>query len=299
MNLNKRTLGRLLGGVMLVWGWGLSPVEAQVIDFNRPSGEEQEAEPAKPEDSDKPKTEKAFVRLLNACVVELEDPWASGLDFFFKEIPLAVDLRMGEGGGYREIEFLAEDVLTVRRHGQTAVLAELPATLQAGTFNTFVVVGVLRERRSEVRILPLLDGAEAGPKAGTIRLLNVCPTPLTLDLGKQRGLRPIVGEWFQGSVTVGTTLVRLFFAQPDRENEILEVQQELIAGQGDAFTMIITQTPHAKPHIRARPRIFLVNETQARADAVRIPDPEAGSEEEVPPAATEVGNIESPSASTP
>lgn len=78
----------------------------------------------------------AHVKIFNACLRSGVDLWETGLDLEFRDQPLATDVRVGEGGLVRTIEFTSKDTVDVRRHGGYLKGKGLPPRRPAGSLNT-------------------------------------------------------------------------------------------------------------------------------------------------------------------
>lgn len=86
----------------------LVPVLAVWLFGGATSGKEDSAE--------REKLVVAHVKIFNACLRSGVELWETGLDLKFRDQPLATDVRVGEGGLVRTIEFTSKDTVDVRRH---------------------------------------------------------------------------------------------------------------------------------------------------------------------------------------
>ena len=66
--------------------------------------------------SEREKPVQAHVKIFNACYRSGVQLWETGLNLDFRDQRLAMDVRVGEGGLVRTIEFTSKDTVDVRRH---------------------------------------------------------------------------------------------------------------------------------------------------------------------------------------
>lgn len=95
---------------------------------------------------------KAHVKIFNACKRSGVERWETGLDLEFRGKPLAADVRVGEGGLVRPIEFTSKDTVNVHRHAKYLKVtgqpprkpsASLGAAFPEGSVSLLVVHGVI------------------------------------------------------------------------------------------------------------------------------------------------------------
>ncbi len=103
-------------------------------------------------ESEREKPVKAHVKIFNASKRNGVEPWETGLDLEFRGKRLASDVRVGEGGLVRMIEFTSENTVEVRRHAAflqnkrpvpRAPAASLGTSFPEGSVTLLVVHGDL------------------------------------------------------------------------------------------------------------------------------------------------------------
>jgi hypothetical protein len=88
--------------------------------------------------SDREKPVKAHIKIFNASYRSGVERWETGLDLDFKDQVLAADIRVGEGGAVRTIEFKSKDTVDVKRHaGYLKVKGQPPRNAAASLSASF------------------------------------------------------------------------------------------------------------------------------------------------------------------
>lgn len=104
---------------------------------------------------------KAHVKIFNASYRNGVELWETGLDLDFRDQRLATDVRVGEGGLVRTIEFTSKDTVDVRRHpeflqnkrqGPRTPAASLGTAFPKGSVTLLVVHGNLGRDGEKLQI---------------------------------------------------------------------------------------------------------------------------------------------------
>jgi len=111
--------------------------------------------------SEREKPVKAHVKIFNASYRNGVELWETGLDLDFRDQRLATDVRVGEGGLVRTIEFTSKDTVDVRRHPQflqnkrqvpSTPAASLGTAFSKGSVTLLVVHGNLGRDGEKLQI---------------------------------------------------------------------------------------------------------------------------------------------------
>jgi len=236
--------------------------------------------PAQESAPDKPK--EGFVRIINACTVELKEPWRAGVDLTFKDQVLARDMRGGEGAAYKPITFVGKDAVDVMPTGQKTKVSSVPASFEKGGFYSILLTGMINE--DGFKVAPLVVPDFPVPEAkirqgfGRVKVLNAVttfPVSLKLDDGTATRLEPLaLTELF---LTPGSHPYGLTFAYKGQPREM---QGFLTVTAGSQSTAVIFASPEKpdRPVLRLWDDSAQMRAALEAAEAAKKPGADAAAE---------------------
>lgn len=214
------------------------------------------------------KPQDGYVRVINAATVLMSEPWKSGVDLVFKEEPLAIDMRGGEGATYRKITSVGRDSVDVISAQTKRKLASVPASFNEGAFYSIIVSGLMRDTAGELKPLIIKDYpiTEEKEKAlagrSLVRVFNgvgTFPVKLQIEGGFSETLKPL--EVREIPLASGTYQYRLLFPYEKSQREIRGL---LTVGEGGLFTALV----YASPEKPDRPVMRVWNDKEQARDAM-------------------------------
>lgn len=225
-----------------------------------------------PEDDKKPKD--AFVRIVNACTIEMREPWRAGLDLTFKDQPLAIDMRGAEAATYKRITFVGKDTVDVMATGKKSKLVAVPATFEKGGFYSIYLTGEISDAGYKVTPLVVTDFPvppaklrQGYARVNVFNAISTFPVKLQLDNGSTVKLAAL--SFTELYLTPGSHPYRIFFPYKSAERDM---QGFLIVAANSGYSAIIS----ASPEKADRPVMRLWGDSEQMQDAI-----EATKQEEV------------------
>jgi len=193
--------------------------------------------------------------------------WRSGLDLKMGEQILAKDIRSGEGGGYIEIKGPLKGSLSILRNATGRSLLSQESELKKDTFNTVIIYGSLGEDKSSLQMLFHVVEKENAQNPG-LSLLN-CIDFFDVQVAVGGGASRVypLAEWQK--ISTGDGIKSLLMSFDDEKKRKVEFTQQLIMEPAQEYWVLLTPNPHAKAF--HRPRVTLIHESKARAEALEPP----------------------------
>lgn len=182
--------------------------------------------------NEKPK--EAFIKIFNACQRNGVEKWQTGLDLTFREMPLARDVRVGESGLVKEIEFFKKDTVEVYRskefltqhHSATEPTSRASAKVQA-SFETrsvtlLLVHGTLNADEESLEIEAIKEfpvpAESMRPGVARVFFINVRPGErVTLNIGEQTPFSLAYKESREVFLKPGDTDILLSYTGKDNQ----------------------------------------------------------------------------------
>jgi hypothetical protein len=162
----------------------ISALLATMIGFLLPTahGEDSESEREKPV--------KSHVKIFNASKRSGVELWETGLDLEFRGKPLAADVRIGEGGLVRPIEFTSKDTVDVRRHVRYLKVKGQPPRKPAASLGAAFPEG---------SVTLLVVHGEIGPGGEQLEIDTIREFPVPDDAKRPSLARFMVWNFKQGN----------------------------------------------------------------------------------------------------
>jgi hypothetical protein len=218
---------------------------------------------------DHKRSNKSYVRIINSVHATVDPVWNSGLDLRWKDDFLMKDIRAGEGGGFMEIENDGKSPLTITRHSNNDTLYRGTLKIDKASFVTLIVFGSLSEKSSAVKVDVKVTAIGEEESGNNLSIFNGIESfPVKLKIGSDAISAPAIFKWEQRQLSAGTSLIEIHFVD-ERERE-QRIEQQLMLEEGAKYSLFLLPNPNNTG--RKRPRIFLVNETESRADALIEPE---------------------------
>ncbi|MFV0337880.1 MAG: DUF4397 domain-containing protein [Chthoniobacterales bacterium] len=235
-------------------------------------------EPTSPEPSPSPKQKKledAYVRIINASTVNLSEPWRSGVDLYFKDKALAVDMRGGEASGYSKIRFEGKDKVEVKKTGESRIIASAPATFEAGGFYSIYVTGTINSKTFSltpyvIRDIPTAPGKTRKGFAHIVLFNAASSFPVEISVNNGRPSKLPVLKETDYYLKSGSHNYNLTFPYKKTKAEMLG---KFILQSDSEYTALIFPSPE-KPD---RPVLRLLNNSEQVKD---VYEQEKAAEEE-------------------
>jgi len=216
-------------------------------------------------DTDAPKPEDAYVRILNGCDTSQSERWRTGVDLKFKDKIIGADIRLGEKGPLGKISFIGRDTIDVYRHGDSSQsIASVPAKLQQGGFYTLVVLGDLEASSADLKVavvqeFPLAQESQRSGQCRIVLINTVSAYPVGLSIGNNPPQKLPYGEVKELFLPPGELDLGLWFT--DKTGKSKRLQAGMIAEAGANFTAIV----HPSQERSDRPAFFRINSREDRA----------------------------------
>lgn len=210
-------------------------------------------------DQEKDAKKTAYVSFINACTTDLQERWRASVDVNFNGATLATDLRVGENSLLRPVEMDGQGILEVRRHGTAEVLEKIPANLQAGTFSTLVLSGLIGSR-SDVQALVLRDYplAENQRRLGFARfvlLTTIAGYPTKASIGGQGISNLRAGSAQEVFFAPGEKEIKMFFKDKKFGDRELNTVSGAVAAAGGNVNVIFFDSPRTP----GRPNVLVID----------------------------------------
>lgn len=212
------------------------------------------------------KMKDAYVKIVNACDTSQPERWRTGLDLKFKDQAIGRDIRLGERGPIGKISFVGRDLIDVYRHGDSRVLASVPARLQAGGIYTLVVMGSLEANSADLKVevieeFPLPPESERPGQCRVVFLNAVKSYPVSISVGKETPLTLAFGEKRELFLNPGEQDLGLWFR--DSKGAPQRLQAGMVAETGANYTAVL----HPSEERSDRPSLFRFNAVEDRTRA--------------------------------
>lgn len=225
------------------------------------------------------KMDQTFLRIINATRPQIDQVWKSGLDLKMGDIVLAKDTRSGEGGGYAEVTGSLKGKIQIYRNSTGKLLISKDSELKKNTFNTLIIYGTLNDTEPAVKLI--FYSADKDPekkkteepekeeeikqKLGLLNCIDFFEVTISFDTGT--ALKVPYALWQDLALGFEPTSLRLSYQ--DEQERKMDVDQQLILNPTQEYWFILVPNPHLKAF--HRPRLILIAESQARADALEPP----------------------------
>lgn len=201
----------------------------------------------------------AYVSFVNACTTDLQEAWRASADIIFKGAHLATDLRIGENSLLRPVESGGQGVIEIRRHGTEQVLAQIPASLQPGTFTTVVLSGLIGTKsdvkETVLRDYPLDDSQKRAGFARLVLLTTITGYPTRMSVGRESMTTlPPVSSTVQ-FLRPGEKEIKMFFKDKRLGDRELHTSSGVLAKDGGNYDVIVFDSPR----VPGRPNVLVID----------------------------------------
>ena len=205
------------------------------------------ASTAMAQDSDDEKPQAGFVRILNAATITMKEPWRAGLNLSFKDQPLAMDMRGGESGGYRQIMFRGKDTVDLTATQTNQKVGFVPASFQKDCFYTLLVTGRISDSGFNLKPLVVKDfpipDEKKRPGSALVRFFNAVDlfiVSIKLDDNEPWSIAPMTFQ--ENYLQPGEHKVKLLF---NHRGSLQEINSRLILSPGSMFTVVVLVSPES------------------------------------------------------
>lgn len=141
-------------------------------------------------ESEREKPVKSHVKIFNASKRSSVELWETGLDLEFRGKPLAADVRVGEGGLVRPIEFTSKDTVDVRRHAKYLKVTGQPPRKPAASLGAAFPEG---------SVTLLVVHGEIGPAGEQLEIDAIREFPVPDEVKRPGLARFVVWNFKQGN----------------------------------------------------------------------------------------------------